>query len=483
MNLLNLGQVATPSGTVTGEMGVGDVEALRKALEAGYGTDVAALTGGAALRLQSLDATLQSTLADNEHFVLFNALQKPNAGATVDEWTELSDQGGFPGGSTNTETGAIAQAQGEYARRVGMVKYLMTQCQVSFVQTLQNAIVDSESQENTNGTLRLLRDAEHLSFEGDATVVPTEFDGIVAQMESLNSSDHVLDAEAQSLASINLVNKAAATIAGVGNFGKPTDLFLSPLVQADFDTGLDPAFRVPLANVPNGGISLGAPVVGIRTSWGNIANRPDVFIRDEHQQQPFETLYPAVAAANLFAPAAVAGVAAADVSSKFGAAHAGNYYYYVAGVNAKGQSAGVKTAVIAVAAGDKVTLTITKSATAEETGYAIYRSRKGGTNVTNDFRLVKRIARNFAANDTTFVDLNRDIPGTSKAYILNLSPGHHAMTWRRLLPLTKFQLFPTNAAVVPWALLMFGYLRISKRRQHVVIKNILPNGAVWRPFG
>ena len=474
-------QIQTPTGSIADQMSMGDLDSLRKALEAGYGTDMSSLTGGAALRVQSLDATLQATLADNEHFALFNKLAKPNAGATVDEWTEASDQGGFPGGSTNSETGNIEQAQGDYARRVGMVKYLMTQCQVSFVQTLQNAMVEAESTENQMGTLRLLRDTEHLSFYGDSAVVPTEFDGIVAQMEGLGSSDHVLDAEANALASINLVNKAAATIAGVGNFGRPTDMFLSPLVQADFDTGLDPAFRVPLADVPNGGIDIGAPVNGIRTSWGSIANNPDVFVQDEAEQVPFQVNYPAVAAANNFIPAAVAPVAAAGgADSKWGASHGGNYYYLVSGVSKKGQSTGLVSAQVAVAQGDAVTLTITESASGEETGYAIYRSRLNGTNAANDFRLITRIARTGAS--TVFVDKNRDIPGTSKAFILNLTPGHTAMTWRKLLPLTKFQLFPTQAAIVPWALLMFGYLRISKRRQHVVIKNILPDGAVWRPF-
>ena len=30
--------------------------------------------------------------------------------------------------------------------------------------------------------------------------------------------------------------------------------------------------------------------------------------------------------------------------------------------------------------------------------------------------------------------------------------------------------------------LLFGYLRIAKRQQHIVIKNIVPTGAAWRPF-
>jgi len=468
-------------GAKSGVMQMNEVAELRKALEAGYGTDVAALTGGGALRVQSLEATMLSTIQENKHFALFNELAKTNAGATVDEWTEQNGIGGFLGGSTNTETGNIASAVGSYARRTGLVKYLMTKREVSFVQTLQNAIAEAEATEAQNGALQLLSDAEFLSWEGDSSVVATEFDGIGKQLVDLGSSDHVLDAEGNDLASIALVSKAAATIAGFGNFGTPTHLFMSQLTQSSFDVGLDPAYRVPLTDVPGGGIQLGSPVVGIRTSWGNIKTVPDVFIRDEAQQMPFEVDFATVAAANNFACESVpTGVAAADAASKFGASHAGNYYYAVAGINAKGQSVVSKSAAIAVAAGDKVTLTITDSASQEETGYVIYRSRKNGTNATNDFRFVARVAK--AGATTVWVDRNRDIPGTAKAYVLNMAAGAKAITWRQLLPMLKFPLYPTTSAVVPWAQLLFGYLRMGKRRHHVMIKNIVTAGQAWKPF-
>lgn len=465
---------------VSGEMGMGDVAELRKALEAGYGTDAAALTGAGALRIQSLEKTMMSTIQDNQHFALFNELAKTNAGATVDEWTEQSGIGGFLGGSTNTETGNIQSAQGQYARRVGMVKYLMTRREVSFVSTLQNSLVEAEAVEAQNGALQLLTDAEFLSFEGDASVVPTEFDGIAAQIASLESADHVIDAAGDSLASINLVDRAAATIAGFGNFGRPTHIFMSQLVQSDFNTNLDPAFRVSLTGASQE-LMLGAPVKGISTSWGDIKTISDVFIRDERQMMPFEVDYPAVAAANLFKPAAVTAVAAAGgASSKWGATHAGNYYYAVAGVSAAGQSNALVSDQTAVAAGNGVTLTITASAVGTETGYAIYRGRKNGTGALTDLRLMARIPRTGAT--TTFVDINRKIPGTTKAYILNLTPGQQAITWRQLLPMTKFPLYPTASAVIPWAQMLFGYLRIGKRKHHVVIENIVPAGAVWKPF-
>lgn len=483
--MFNLPELAAGQASTTGAMDGSAIAELQKALTAGYGTDVSTLTGGSAFRIQSLDRTMQATIQENKHFRLFNELAKTGAGATVDEWTEQSGVGGFLGGSTNTETGIIQESTGAYARRVGLVKYLMTKRQVSLVSTLGNNIASSEAIEQQAGAKQLLTDAEYLSFEGDDTVVPTEFSGIYAQiLQGVNAGQvdggNILDAEGQSLASVNLVNQAAAQISKRDNFGTPTHLFMSQLVQADFDTGLDPAFRVPLPNVPNGGIMLGAPVNGIRTSWGDIAACPDVFINEGDQTVPFQVQYPTLAAANDGLKPTLALAVANDTGSKFGAVHAGNYYYLVTGLNANGQSTGVISAQQAVAAGEKVTLTITASAGGMETGYAIYRSRKNGTNAPNDFRLITRVPK--AGATTTFVDLNRDIPGTTKAYILNMSAGDHAINWRQLLPMMKFPLYPTNSAVIPWAQLMFGYLRITKRRHHAVIKNILPNSARWKPF-
>lgn len=469
-----------------GLMGGSEVEALQKALTAGYGTDVSALTGGSALRVQSLDKTMKSTIQDNDQFKLFNELSKSGATATVDEWTERSSVGGFLGGTTNTETGTIAAANGDYKRRVGLVKYLMTRAEVSLVSTLGTNIASSKAVEAQAAALRLLTDAEYLCFEGDSDVVATEFDGIFAQIadgvaDGSVDTANIINADGGSLASINSLNAAAAQIAGYGNFGKPTHLFMSLLTQADFDNGLDPAFRVALDNAPNS-IMLGTPVSGIRTSHGNIKTVNDVFIRDEALQTPFQVRYSALATANTGMKPTLASVVAATgtAANKFTAERAGNYYYMVTGVSMAGESDGVLSAQTAVTAGQKVTVTITASGGATETGYAIYRSRLNGTSTASDLRLVKRIPK--TGSSTVFVDENLDIPGSTKGYVLNMAPSADAIAWRQLLPMMEFQLYPTSQPVLPWAQLLFGYLRLAKRKQHAVIKNIVPSGALWKPF-
>jgi hypothetical protein len=470
------------TGLIDGD-GFGELE---KALSAGYGTDVATLTGGAALRVQSLDLVMQATIQENAHFKLFNRLAKPKALATVDEWTEQNGVGGFPGGSTNTESGTISSATGSYARRVGMVKYLMTQRSVTFVQSLQSTIVGSEAVEYMNGALQLLTDAEHLCFEGNSSVVPTEFDGIYYQLQAGIAAGNVdpgnmIDARGGAVTDMTYITRASAQIARAGNFGTPTDIYFNQDVQADLDINLQPAYRVALTGVGEGGLKLGAPVTGIRTSNGTIATQQDVFIRGEENKQPFELLYPSSVIAAMQPAGLVASVPASDVSSLFTTAQAGNYYYYVCGTSAAGTSTGVLTDAVAIAAGYSTILTITRSATAQETGYVIYRSRLNGTNALADLREVCRIP--VAGPTTTWKDINRYIPGTTKAFILNMRPGASAILWRQLLPMCRFNLYPTNAAIVPWAQLLFGYLRMSKLRHHVCIENIVPTGAVWQPFG
>ncbi len=480
--MLNIEEAARTGGVDDNTLG-----ALAKALEMGYGTDSATLTQGGALRVQSLDTTMQAVIATNDQFTLLNKLDKPRIGSTVDEWTEQSGVGGFLGGSTNTETGVIPTAEGIYNRRVGLVKYMTTRREVSLVASITNNIVDAKAVEQQAGAIQLLSDANYLCYTGNSAIVPTEFDGIEAQLRGAVAagqvtSDHIIDLRGGPLKSIAPFTKAAAAVSSFNNFGTPTDLFWPNSVQADVDAGLDPAFRVALEN-NFASVQLGAPVSAIRLSQGVVKCNTDVFIPDDRMTMPFEVQNGALATANNgFRPQNLTFPApASNASSMFNAPHAGNYYYAVAGITARGQSTAVVSAQAAVAAGQAVVLTITGSTGLQETGYAIYRSRRNGSAALADMRLVARIPR--AGATTVFTDLNRMIPGTTRAFMLNMKKGATAIQFRQLLPMFKFDLYPTNSAVLPWAQLLFGFLRISKLRHHAMFDNILPDSADWRPFG
>lgn len=471
--------------TTAGAMGADDFEALQKSLEAGYGSDVATLTGGSALRIQSLDLALQATVQENRHFALFNALPKPRATAVLDEWTEQSNIGGFFGGTFNSQDGAAMETTGDYARMVGQVKYLSTYRKIPIVLQRQSNQVDAVALETTNGTKQLLTDIEVTLFEGDDTVTPLAFPGIQKQIESLGSDDHIIDLKGAPLSSIDSIATAAEVIFGYGNFGRATDIYLPPSVQTDLNMDLDPAFRVLLDKNANSTVR-GTHVSGIQTTYGEIKTRNDVFIRDEKLKKPFEVRSPmhlAVAVTNnTFKPASVVPTAVAvDVNSQFQDNQDGNYYWGVTGITQNGESQMVLSAQTAVIVGGSASLLITASASRSETGYVIYRGRKNGTNALTDVREMKRIPASGGAT-TTYVDQNKDIPGSTSSFILNLSESDHAIAWRQYLPMMKIPMAAVNSPIIPWLQMICGYLRISKRNQHVVVKNIVPNGAAWKPF-
>ena len=69
-------------------------------------------------------------------------------------------------------------------------------------------------------------------------------------------------------------------------------------------------------------------------------------------------------------------------------------------------------------------------------------------------------------------DENEELPATSSAYILNLDEADDAIEFEQFLPLMRFPLYPTDAAVYPFLMLLFGALALKKPEQMVRIKNI-----------
>lgn len=469
----------------------GSNEELVKALQASnYQTDVATLTGGGALGVQSLDTAMKSTIQENQHFTLFNKLQQTNATNIVDEYVRHQSVGGFLGGSTNSQMGVVRAAQGEYSREVGLVKFLMTLRQVGYVLNIGKNIIEATAAEERGGALQLLTDAEYLLFHGNADASPTQFDGIFNIIDKeiaagKMSGDNVVNLDGKKLDDIEAISKINVAVSRYGSWGRSTDIFLPNSVQQDLNMGLDPAFRWgPGQNIPQ----IGAHVEGIRLQNGVLKTNMDTFIHDEEHPmtKPFEVNFAAQAAANVaFKPASVTvDAATSDASSAFSSSRAGNYYWAVAaiGANGEGLTALTKSAQVAVAAGKKAVLTIAQSTAATETGYAIYRSRQNGSNDTADFRLVKIIKKTGAT--TTFTDLNQDIPGTVSVPLLNMDGSADAIGWRQFQPMTKIPLpFGVGGMpVISWFQFLFGYLRVTKPKHHGYIKNILPSNAKWRPF-
>jgi len=71
------------------------------------------------------------------------------------------------------------------------------------------------------------------------------------------------------------------------------------------------------------------------------------------------------------------------------------------------------------------------------------------------------------------------MPGTSDVFLLNLAGLYDAIEWEQFLPMMKFDLYPTNAAVYPFLMLLFGALAVKKTEQQVIIRNVSPSDLGW----
>ena len=144
------------------------------------------------------------------------------------------------------------------------------------------------------------------------------------------------------------------------------------------------------------------------------------------------------------APATVTAATAVSSDSEFTTGFAGDYYYAVHAINAYGISPATPVSgQVSVAAGNKVTLTIAKPTTGGEvTGYIITRSNAGGS------KLMEMVRIPATGPSVTFVDLNKDLPGT--ASIVLLTPSTDEMkpntSFGQLMGMSNFDL-PTDSSL------------------------------------
>ena len=207
-----------------------DVEELNKALSAG--SDNPPLTGGGALRVESLEASLKVLTHQAKHCALWQRVPKLPAYSTVEEYNQLTAVGGESGAflpeGTLPET-----VDSTYNRQTSLVKFLGTTRNVSHPMTLvRTNIGDVMAQENTNGILWILKNLEWGMFNGDADMCylggatdsthreGVEFNGLPKQIDSAS----VIDMKGAPL-SEGAFSLAAQMVAS--NYGTPSDAFLS----------------------------------------------------------------------------------------------------------------------------------------------------------------------------------------------------------------------------------------------------------------
>jgi hypothetical protein len=451
-----------------------DVEQLNKALTAGADRPVS--TGGGALRVESLEATLRIVTFTLQNIKFWKAIPKLPAFNTVEEYNIL-DQYGNDAGPFTTE-GELPQGQdSSYNRRVAYVKFLGTTREVSHPMTLvkpaHGSVISLETQ---NGAVWLLERLERALFSGRSDLVPQSFDGIDKQildgcgitnpltMDPVNSFNTVIDLRGKYPGEDN-IEEAANFISQ--NYGTPTKAYFAPKPMSELAKSFYPRERVTLPYPTDGRVGLA--VTSMVTQAGLVQFEQDVFLRSGKNNgvkvAPAAStsgnapLPPTVAVQT--APGAVAG-------SKFVAADAGAYFYRITSVNRFGESSAVNLAgAVTYAAADGATLRITDGGGANPaTAYKVYRTKVGQAQALAQ-DMITIPASGGATTD--FTDLNWYLPGCSRGYMLQ--ENLQALSVRQLSQMMKIPL-ATIAASIRWMQLIYLTPIVYSPKRHVIFLNV-----------
>lgn len=448
-----------------------DVLELKKALEAGYAgapegaTDV--MVGGAALRVQSLEASLKVLTWREEHLVLWRDIPKTPAYSTVEEYTQLREYGPERAGAFTLEGELPPEQTSDYIRKAAFVKFLGNTRVVSHPMTVvRTQVGDVIARENINGILWLLKQLDWaLAFGNSKLGVGgteyVEFDGLY----NLIDPNNVIDLKGRPLDE-KVIQDAAQMV--LDNYGVPTALYASPKVLQDFAKQFLPSERV-LVPVPGGSFDAGFVINNYYTVAGRISLKGDLFLRKV--SPPSSATHPEAPDA----PASVTATIGTGTTGQWAKVNTGGVTvtYKVTAANRKGESAPVSSNSLAISSANlnkpvNVTITLAGSPTRVPDYFNIYRSDNG-----SPFTLIARIpcasGQNVGGGSTTFVDNCEIMANTYVGFLGEMTP--EVIEFRQLLPLIKMDLAVISPAI-RWMLLLYGVPVMYAPKKWVKLINI-----------
>lgn len=451
------------------ETGSMSEDQLLKALSAGYGTDSATFEGGRAMIPEDIESTMINAMREQkEDCKLMNMMKKRPVKSTVHEYNQRKGVGNHEF-LTAEEGGGAEQNEQDIGRVTKQVKYLQDRRSVTDQMAMVDSFENVFESEKLAGTLNVLKGAEFLCFHGDADVVPTQFDGLIKQIEKTKDAN-IYDVRGQRIGTVGekIIHEPVRSIFEAG--GDANKLFYPPVLAQDIQDLIRDRIRFGTS----GSSAMSLVVDQYPTPYGSTVH----FGQEEGADKFFKVKGLIKAAGSIAkrpqAPSNVTASTRADAKSQFGASDAGNYKYSVHSINRYGISEGKEvTAPVAVTAGHKVSLNITASATGAESGYIICRSAKDGTIVMEMVRIGKD-----STGTTTFDDFNIDLPGTAQMVFLTEKKLQTVVEWFQLCPLRMRPIFE-NSAEKPFLIQLFGAIDVKVPEWCGIAKNIGYSGGLY----
>lgn len=470
------------SGLEQGLVSAEEVEALQKAMSAGYGyagkpTD---LTYGGVIQTESLESTLKSVTFDMKNLKFWPAVSVDKAYNLFEQYNRLtsfgSDSSPYMG-----EGGAPQEEDSTYIRDGQRIVFFGTRRKVSHQMTLVRTTVgDVVAQQAKEGTMHLLKNVEremywgHAHFadaaglqSGSMADIPANSIAMNGLLQQLLKGDQDSQQRSGDFEGFGAFRSIVADLGGLvltqddveqeavtilENFGSPTELHFEPAAISAFVRQFYPQFRSApgLANQ-----TVGYDVSKVTTTAGVMDLKPNLFLRPRGRVRgtAVNANCPSVAGLSLTGTHATTG----------GALAAGTFIYAVTLVNDFGESAPVFSAGITPAAGDKVTLSIGGSLPAGVKFIRVYRTADGAAQATAEF------IQNVKVGISAIVDAGVKMPGLGEGFLLDM--GAETMKFKQLSPLSKIN-FAIVTTALEFAIVLYGALFVYAPRFNGVFKNV-----------
>lgn len=503
-DLFNIESGASASQAMDAEQ----AEELLKTLQVGHGYASTAgpqLVGGGALGVESIDGTLKSVTYDATNLVMWPSVPQDRAYSLVEQYVRINAYGDA-GSPYIPESGSPVMNDSEYQRHAQKVMFMSTRRGVSLASTLvkQNFGGDIEGRETNSGTLWMLERLERELYKANADFsADGVFDGSIGaipiKMQNLNlmgaeqqirlgdadfsaqsrafdgfgGAQSVIQSKAGDILNESDIESLANVL--VENFGRPSELHLSPKNLSDFIKQFFPKERVNQLGVSDG--KAGYIVREMVTTAGGIALRPNVFLKPKEgkKSQADRAGVPGTPAGleNAATASIVEGTGTLpDLTSDTTSFVTGDTIRYeVTAVNEQGEGSGslISEDPVITTDGQNVSFFIVDPAAGNvPSHYAVYRTEKdAGLALTSSRSFVGYVKRSGAK--TKFTDKNLKDPGAATAYMFDMRP--EVFSWKQLAPLLKINLAAISTAK-EFLLWLAGTLILYAPRKSGIIENI-----------
>lgn len=463
---------------------------LNKALEAGYGTDAASYQDGRAFQREDLEATLVSVLdVKQADLKLFHKLHKQPVSSTVHQVNRQTSVGDdeflFVG-----EGEQASEGDPSFQRKIYETKYMSSKWQVSHPLTLTNNAENPINAQKVSAVMRVSKGTERTLFHGDSDCSPKQYDGLLKILRDSAANtevDEKLRATRIDVRGLEIGEKSTDLGIDVGEalfdeisekvYNKGGDLaeaYFPPVLARQFKAMYSDRLRFTTKDSQFTMDKLPNIVTAVNSTIR--------IVDDCGADKMFKVKGPIVAAGDdtkkPYQPTSITGTPSESSTSNFTTGFAGNYIYAVHAINAYGISAErAVVSAVTVAAGEKVTLTITPNADGPApTGYIITRTNAGGSTLME----MVRIKAN-SKNAITYVDENNDLPGT--ASIVLLTPSTDEMkpnaSFGQLMGMSNFDL-PTDSSLAHRGVVaLYGMLEVRAPEFCGIIDNVGYTGGLY----